>query len=66
MLDCQNQAMQHLTRHVSFCPDVVASKSGLLISEIRSSTDEIHKVRLVTYLTGIPMGSVKRHSCHAS
>jgi len=62
MLDCQNQAMQHLNRHVTFCPKVVAAKSGHLISKIRSSTDEIHKIRLVTYLPGIPMGSVIRHS----
>ncbi len=62
MLDCQNQTMQHLARHVAFCPRVVASKSGELISEIPSSTGGVHKVRLVTYLPGIPMGSVKRHS----
>jgi 4-aminobutyrate aminotransferase-like enzyme/Ser/Thr protein kinase RdoA (MazF antagonist) len=47
---------------VAFCPRVVAAKSGDLISEIQSSTGESHMVRLVTYLPGIPMGSVKRHS----
>ena len=62
MLDCQNQAMRHLTRHVAFCPKVISSKSGDLISGIQSSTGESHMVRLVTYLPGIPMGSVKRHS----
>jgi 4-aminobutyrate aminotransferase-like enzyme/Ser/Thr protein kinase RdoA (MazF antagonist) len=62
MLDCQNQTMQHLARHVAFCPRVVAARSGDLISEIQSSTGESHMVRLVTYLPGIPMGSVKRHS----
>jgi Ser/Thr protein kinase RdoA (MazF antagonist) len=62
MLDCQNQTMQHLARHVTFCPQVVASKSGNLISEIQSITGETHMVRLVTFLPGIPMGSVKRHS----
>ena len=62
MLDCQNQAMQHLHRHVTFCPHLVAAKSGQLISEVRSATGEIHKTRLVTYLPGVPMGSVKRHS----
>ncbi|MGD8883175.1 MAG: aminotransferase class III-fold pyridoxal phosphate-dependent enzyme [Desulfobacterales bacterium] len=62
MLDCQNQTMQHLARHVAFCPRVVAAKTGDLISKIQSSTGESHMVRLVTYLPGIPMGSVKRHS----
>ncbi len=62
MLDCQNQAMQHLNQHVAFCPRVVAARNGELISDIPSSNGTIHKVRLVTYLPGIPMGSVKRHS----
>ncbi|MGD9043827.1 MAG: aminotransferase class III-fold pyridoxal phosphate-dependent enzyme [Desulfobacterales bacterium] len=62
MLECQNQAMRHLARHVAFCPKVVSSKSGDLLSEVQSSTGESHMVRLVTYLPGIPMGSVKRHS----
>ncbi|MDH3797210.1 MAG: phosphotransferase, partial [Desulfobacterales bacterium] len=62
MLDCQNQAMQHLNRHVAFCPQVVEAKSGHLISETRSATGPTHQIRLVTYLPGIPMGSVKRHS----
>jgi 4-aminobutyrate aminotransferase-like enzyme/Ser/Thr protein kinase RdoA (MazF antagonist) len=62
MLDCQNKTMQHLARHVTFCPQVVASKSGNFISKIPSATDEIHMVRLVTFIPGIPMGSVKRYS----
>ena len=62
MLDCQNQAMQHLSGRVAFCPQVVADKSGYFISEIRSAADTIHKIRLVTYLPGIPMGSIRRHS----
>jgi 4-aminobutyrate aminotransferase-like enzyme/Ser/Thr protein kinase RdoA (MazF antagonist) len=62
MQDCQNQAMQHLNRHVAFCPQVVEAKSGHLISETRSATGPTHQTRLVTYLPGIPMGSVKRHS----
>ena len=62
MLECQNQVMQHLARHVTFCPQVVVSTSGKLISEIPSATDKTHMVRLVTFLPGTPMGSVKRHS----
>ena len=62
MLDCQNQAMQHLNRQVTFCPKVVADRHGEFICDIQSVTGTIHKVRLVTYLPGIPMGSVKRRS----
>ena len=32
LLDCQNQAMQHLNRQVSFCPQVVETRSGQIIS----------------------------------
>ncbi len=62
LLDCQNQAMQHLNRQVAFCPGVVATRSGEFISEIQSSSGATHNVRLVTYLPGIPMGSIKRRS----
>jgi 4-aminobutyrate aminotransferase-like enzyme/Ser/Thr protein kinase RdoA (MazF antagonist) len=62
MLDCQNQAMQHLARQVAFCPEVVAAATGDLISEVPSLGGESHMVRLVTYLPGIPLGAVKRHS----
>ena len=55
MLDCQNQAMQHLNRQVTFCPKVVADRHGEFICDIQSVTGTIHKVRLVTYLPGIPM-----------
>jgi 4-aminobutyrate aminotransferase-like enzyme/Ser/Thr protein kinase RdoA (MazF antagonist) len=62
LLDCQNQAMQHLNRQVTFCPKVIANRDGELISDIQSPTGARHKVRLVTYLPGVPMGSVKRRS----
>ncbi len=62
MLDCQNQAMQHLNREVTFCPKVVANQNGEFISEIHSPTGATHKVRLVTYLPGVPMASVNRRS----
>ena len=62
LLDCQNQAMQHLNRQVTFAPKVIANRNGEFISEIRSPTGATHKVRLVTYLPGVPMGSVKRRS----
>ena len=62
LLDCQNQAMQHLNRQVTFCPKVVANRDGEFISDIQAATGTTHKVRLVTYLPGVPMGSVKRRS----
>ncbi len=62
LLDCQNQAMLHLNRQVTFCPKVVTNRNGEFISEIQSPTGATHKVRLVTYLPGVPMGSVQRRS----
>ena len=62
LLDCQNQAMQHLNLQVTFCPQVVANRDGEFISDIQAATGTTHKVRLVTYLPGVPMGSVKRRT----
>ncbi len=62
MLECQNETMQHLAQHVNFCPQVVAARSGDFISKITSALGQTHMVRMVTFLPGIPMGSVKRHS----
>ena len=62
MLECQNQTMQHLAQHVTFCPQVVPGSSGDFISRITSASGQTHMVRMVTFLPGLPMGSVKRHS----
>ena len=60
MLDAQNQVMEHVAG-LELLPKVVDSMRGEKI-EIVSIGDANHFVRLVIYLEGMPMGSVRRHS----
>jgi 4-aminobutyrate aminotransferase-like enzyme/Ser/Thr protein kinase RdoA (MazF antagonist) len=62
MLDAQNQVMQHLGRHVEFCPRILATKAGELISKIQSAEGKTYFARLVSYLPGIPLANAGYHS----
>jgi Ser/Thr protein kinase RdoA (MazF antagonist) len=62
MLETQNQAMLHLEKRLSFCPKVMAAPNGEFISEIISPAGDRHFVRLVSYLPGKPLATVKRQS----
>lgn len=62
MLETQNQVMRHLEKRLPFCSKVIATKSGEFSSEIISPAGDKHFVRLVSYLPGRPLATVKRHS----
>ena len=62
MLEAQNQAMGHLAGRLELCPRVLPSEGGDEISVWRSASGAEHFVRLVTYLPGVPLGTVRRHS----
>jgi len=62
MLEAQNQAMDHVAKHEQLLPLIVRSQKGEKIETIRAMDGGTHFVRLVTYLPGIPMGNVKRHT----
>lgn len=63
LLEAQNQALLHLARHnVSFCQQVLPTKSGDFITQIDSQTGTHHYVRLLTYLPGLPLAKLTRHS----
>jgi 4-aminobutyrate aminotransferase-like enzyme/Ser/Thr protein kinase RdoA (MazF antagonist) len=62
MLEAQNQVMGHVAEQISFCPRVLQSTTGEEISTVESQDGKMHFVRLVTYLPGSPLGSVKHHS----
>ncbi len=61
-LEAQNQVMEHVARKVSLLPNVIESLNGKKIETTILEDGKQHFVRLVTYLQGKPMGSVKRHS----
>jgi 4-aminobutyrate aminotransferase-like enzyme/Ser/Thr protein kinase RdoA (MazF antagonist) len=62
MLEAQNQVMGHVAEQISFCPRVLQNTNGEEMSIVESQDGKRHFVRLVTYLPGSPLGSVKRHS----
>jgi 4-aminobutyrate aminotransferase-like enzyme/Ser/Thr protein kinase RdoA (MazF antagonist) len=62
VLETQNQAMLHLEKRLPFCPKVMAAPNGEFISEIISPAGDRHFVRLVSYLPGKPLATVKRQS----
>ena len=62
MLETQNQVMRHLEKRLPFCSKIMATKSGEFISKIIAPAGDKHFVRLVSYLPGRPLATVKRHS----
>jgi len=62
LLEAQHQALTHLARHTPLCQRVVPTQAGEAMARIQSPAGANHFVRLVTYLPGVPFGSLKRHS----
>jgi len=62
LLEAQNQVMGRLSKQVTICPQCIASIHGNKIITLALSTGSSHLGRLVTYLPGKPLGSLKRHS----
>ena len=62
MLDAQNQVMEHVAGFGNLFPKVIPSLRGRSIETVSGLDGRIHYVRLVTFLKGVPLGSVKRHS----
>src|SRR6266540_5737910 len=58
MLETQNQVMRHLENYVQLCPRVIPAVSGEEIVTVYSASGEGYFLRLVTYLTGTPLGNV--------
>ena len=62
MLDAQNQVMEHVAKHISFCPRILPTTNGEQITTVESQDGKTHFVRLVAYLPGMPLGKIKHHS----
>jgi 4-aminobutyrate aminotransferase-like enzyme/Ser/Thr protein kinase RdoA (MazF antagonist) len=62
ILEAQNEAMNRVAKSSSLCQRVVETLSGDTIAEVQSLNGTNHFVRLVTYLSGVPLGNIKRHS----
>jgi 4-aminobutyrate aminotransferase-like enzyme/Ser/Thr protein kinase RdoA (MazF antagonist) len=62
LLEAQDQAMNHIAKHIDLCPRVLQTTSGDEIASVTSQAGTRHFVRLVTYLAGTPLGDVRRRS----
>lgn len=62
LLMAENEAMHHIRQHIEACPQLFPTRDGNFIGKIISSNGGQHFIRLISFLPGIPMGDVKRHS----
>ena len=64
VLEFQNRAMRHVSRHSHSvtCPRVLTTRSGESIATIQSDRSGEHMVRLVTYLPGKPLAKINPHT----
>ncbi len=61
-LEAEIEAMRHIGAQVSACPEIFPTIAGEFIAEVPTPTGVQHFVRLISYLPGVPLGEVKRHS----
>jgi len=61
LLEAQNAVMSHLRERLTFCPWVVNASTGESITQI-ATEGGAHYVRLVTYIPGEPLATVKHSS----
>lgn len=62
LLEAQNAALAHVARSSNLCPRVIPTVDGDAMAETTSATGGRHFVRLLTWLPGVPMGSLPDHS----
>ena len=62
LLEAQQRVLEHLAQYTALCPRVIPSTHGATMAEVHAPNGAKHLVRLVTYLEGVPLGSIKRHS----
>ena len=60
LLDAQNAAMAHAAT-TGLCPSVLPALDGSSIAELTGSAGDRHFVRLLTWLPGVPLGTVRHH-----
>ncbi len=62
LLDAQNEALLQVSRRVDLCQKIVPATSGEAVVTVESPAGTRHLTRLVTFLEGRPLGTLKRHS----
>lgn len=62
LIEAQNQVLRHLAQSTSLCQTLVPAKDGSLITIVESPEAVSHLARLVTWLEGEPLGTIRHHS----
>jgi 4-aminobutyrate aminotransferase-like enzyme/Ser/Thr protein kinase RdoA (MazF antagonist) len=61
LLEAQNAALAHVARRTTLCPRIIPGLDGSGIAELTSPSGGRHFVRLLTWVPGVPLGSVPDH-----
>ena len=61
-LACQNQAMTHVAERVGHAPVVKSTLAGQAIATVTAEDGACYYVRLISYVPGKPLGTVRPHS----
>ena len=64
LLEAQQAAMAHVSRHLAACPRPLPTLSGDIVTPIPGDDGRAHFVWAVTHVPGAPLGTV-RHRSHA-
>src|SRR6266849_10514765 len=62
LLEAQTAALAHVARVTTLCPRVVPGLEDNGLAEIASAAGARHFIRLLTWVDGVPLGSVPYHS----
>jgi Ser/Thr protein kinase RdoA (MazF antagonist) len=62
LLLAQNDVLTHLGERLPYCPRILPTTSGELITQFRVENGLSHFVRLVTYLPGVPFAACNSRS----
>ncbi len=62
LLDAQHRAMARVNERAALCQQVIPARDGFLMTQVQSPDGANHFVWMTTYLAGVPLGHVRRHS----
>jgi 4-aminobutyrate aminotransferase-like enzyme/Ser/Thr protein kinase RdoA (MazF antagonist) len=62
LLEAQNAALAHVARGSTLCPRVIPTTDGWDIAAFEAAAGVHHFVRLLTWLPGVPLGSLDEQS----
>jgi Ser/Thr protein kinase RdoA (MazF antagonist) len=61
LLQAQNEVLKHLASRITYCPRILPTLAGEEMSRA-DSEGNLHFVRLISYLPGVPLGEIAEHS----